>query len=370
MGGGQRMSVKFKLGAYVVLIALTVWFGVEFYSHFHAGGNPTAAAVHPHKKKAKHSETAANTKTNPPATDTNIAALSTNAAGPSTNSADQSLTATNASTNAAAQAGAADTNAPGPVSASSSSPSADDDTRIPDHEVIAGAPQGGTVKFLALFVLSAVGLGLLVAYDFTHAVGGKAADYLFDNVADGQRDPEYEKAEQVWADGNHLQAIQMLRDYYKRNPRQVHAALRIAEIYEKDLRNHLAAALEYEEVLKKKLPDNRWAWAAIHLCNLYSRLGQQDKTLALLRRVADEYPRTAAARKAREKLGLPEPEDLDAPQPSAPAAEPGEEGQPFDVESEKGEWPGGPSEQGETPPPSAKETKSSSNLPPGFRPKK
>ena len=60
-----------------------------------------------------------------------------------------------------------------------------------------------------------------------------------------------------------------MRDYYNKNPREVHVALRIAEIYEKDLNNHLAAALEYEEVLKKKLPAERWGWAAIHLVNLY-----------------------------------------------------------------------------------------------------
>ncbi|HAV63251.1 MAG TPA: hypothetical protein DCY13_12910, partial [Verrucomicrobiales bacterium] len=30
------------------------------------------------------------------------------------------------------------------------------------------------------------------------------------------------------------------------NPRAIHAALRIAELYEVNLRNHLAAALEYE----------------------------------------------------------------------------------------------------------------------------
>ncbi len=101
----------------------------------------------------------------------------------------------------------------------------------------------------------------------------------------------------------------MLRDYLKKNPRELHAALRIAEIYEKDLKNYLAAALEYEEVLKHKLPPERWGWAAIHLCNLYSKLNHQDKTLNLLHRIVNEYPKTAAAKKARTRLGLAEPEE-------------------------------------------------------------
>jgi hypothetical protein len=56
-------------------------------------------------------------------------------------------------------------------------------------------------------------------------------------------DPDYEVAEQQWADGNFLEAIQLLRAFEEES-REVHAALRIAEIYEKDLKNHLAAALE------------------------------------------------------------------------------------------------------------------------------
>ena len=56
-----------------------------------------------------------------------------------------------------------------------------------------------------------------------------------------------------------------MREYLLKNPREQHVSLRIAEIYEKDLANPLAAALEYEEVLKQKLPAERWGWAAIHL---------------------------------------------------------------------------------------------------------
>jgi tetratricopeptide (TPR) repeat protein len=93
-----------------------------------------------------------------------------------------------------------------------------------------------------------------------------------------------------------------MRDYLKKNPREQHVAIRIAEIYEKDLGNYLAAALEYEEVLKHKLPPDRWGWAAIHLCNLYFKLNQEQKGYALLRRIVKEYPQTPAADKARKRL--------------------------------------------------------------------
>jgi hypothetical protein len=42
-------------------------------------------------------------------------------------------------------------------------------------------------------------------------------------------------------------------------------------------------------VLKKKLPDERWGWAAIHLCNLYFKLGQEMKGYALLQRIVKEF---------------------------------------------------------------------------------
>ena len=78
--------------------------------------------------------------------------------------------------------------------------------------------------------------------------------------------------------GAFIEAIDLLRSYLEINPLQQHAAIRIAEIYEKDLSNYLAAAMEYEEILKQRLAPERWAWMAVHLSNLYSgRLDQPEK---------------------------------------------------------------------------------------------
>jgi hypothetical protein len=166
----------------------------------------------------------------------------------------------------------------------------------------------------AALVFSLLGLGLLAAHDVSHFLSGRTLKVLFDEEGDGVANPDYEKAEQEWANGKFLEAIELMREYLRHNPREQHVALRIAEIYEKDLLNYLAAALEYEEVLKQKLPSERWGWAAIHLCNLYtSKLNQGDKAISLLRRIVAERAETAAAEKARNRLAQLEAEGLVLP---------------------------------------------------------
>lgn len=170
--------------------------------------------------------------------------------------------------------------------------------------------------FGAGFFVSVVALGFLLGHDVAHHLGDRVLRGVHNDEGEGMGDPDYEAAEQVWADGKHLDAIQLMRDYLKKNPREQHVAIRIAEIYEKDLNNNLAAALEYEEVLKQKLPPERWGWTAIHLCNIYFRMNQADKAVALLRRLDAEYGETAAAEKARKRLAL-----YDAEQGTQPVVE-------------------------------------------------
>lgn len=183
-----------------------------------------------------------------------------------------------------------------------------------------------------------VAIGLLAARDISHLLADRAVDFVFnDDGGTGLKAPEYEQAEEVWKSGDFLEAIRLLRAYYEKYPREVHVALRIAEIYEDNLGNHLAAALEYEEVLKKPLNRERWGWRAIHLCNLYNKINKPEKANELLQKIATDYSETSAAKKAREKLGWPEPKVEEAP-PAPAASEP----------------------VPEAPKP---------NLPPGFRPK-
>ncbi len=156
------------------------------------------------------------------------------------------------------------------------------------------------------FCLLMLALGLLAAYDLSQYFGNRAVSALYqDDDPAGASDDEYENAENVWATGDYLEAVRLLREYLVKNPKQLHAALRIAEIYEKDLNNPLAAALEYEELLNKKLPRERWGWAAIHLANIYSGpLEKTDQAIDLLRRLESEYGETQAAEKARQRLAM------------------------------------------------------------------
>lgn len=175
--------------------------------------------------------------------------------------------------------------------------SASKTSETPDHSNRIGFYIGG-------FVLSLLALGLLAGYDITGYSANRTLDSIYNDDGVGTDGHDlYESAEQEWARGDFLEAIRILREYLAANPKQQHAALRIAEIYEKDLMNPLAAALEYEEILQQKLAPDRWGWAAIHLANLYSGpMGKPEKAIDLLRQLVEKYPDTPAGEKASQRL--------------------------------------------------------------------
>src|SRR5204863_9962799 len=110
--------------------------------------------------------------------------------------------------------------------------------------------KGSMMAYFGAFLATTIILGLFLAKDVSHLLGQGAIDLVYNDDLEGVHDPDYDEADQLWANGKHLEAIQAFRDYLKMNPRKIHVATRIAEIYEKDLRNYLAAILEYEEILK------------------------------------------------------------------------------------------------------------------------
>lgn len=340
------MNNGVKAFLYVILVIVTGISGYFFFQNFGRlfddDKGKAAAAVASEPTPAEAVPPAAAADTNAVA-DTNIVASAT------TNVADTATTtngveAANVITNATA-----DTNGVATAAAAVAPKAKSDgkgDRKAGGKTAANGsAPRSRLGLWSGAFFLSAIALGGLIAWDIASFMGSRAVKVIADDDRTILKDKEYEEAEKLWANGKPLDSIRMMREYLQKNPREVHVALRIAEIYEKDLNNFLAAALEYEEVLTKKLPDDRWGWSAIHLCNLYFKLGNEQKAYALLQRIVKEYGETPAAEKARKRLKEVDPNLLAEAEAAAP-----------------------PTKAASVPPPEAEEPKS--NLPPGFRPKK
>lgn len=246
-----------------------------------------------------------------------------------------------------------------------------------DGRKASDASDGIALYTFALFGVL-ITLGVLVAHDVSTFMGQRAHKMLHNDEGEGIHSVAYDEAEDVWANGDYLEAIRLMREYLNKNPREVHVMARIAEIYEKDLGNHLAAALEYEEFLKQKIPAERWGWAAIHLVNLYyGKLDKPAQGLALLWRIHREYGQTQAAAKARKRLAQIDPdfavEQARLDRETAEAAAGGEEDEeateptPENLQGNRyRKREEAPAELAWEPP--AEDT--DSNLPKGFRPKK
>ena len=307
------MNRPVKIILYVVFITAAVWFGLKTKEQFRK-----ATVTEQGRQQAL--DDAASTD------NTNVLAEVTNATAEITNAIAEATNATAEITNVAAEVTNAITTKKKAVPAATGT---------------AGATisYSRMISYGLLCAAGFVGFAFLFARDVSHFFAHKAGQALFSD--DGAPvDPEYEQAEELWKDGKHLEAIQALREYLNKHPREQYVALRIAEIYEENLFNPLAAALEYEEVLTKNLPAERWGWAAIHLANIYSgKLNQPTKAIDLLHRIDSEYGHTVAANKARERLLQVDPNFV----PAAVA-----------------EVPVGADET---------DVKPVSNLPPGFRPK-
>lgn len=206
------------------------------------------------------------------------------------------------------------TGATNPVAGASSSAVSAAGTNGPSAKPVkvaaASAPaasKGKGFPWLGGFVASILGLAGLMAWEISRWFSRKTGDVLLSENAPPTTDAEYEAAEAEWANGNPLEAVRMMREYLDKNPSEQYAAIRIAEIYEKDLHNYVAASLELEEVLTKRLSREKWGWTAIHLANLYSgKMNQPDKAIAWLERIIRDYPDTGAAKKARTRLGVSE----------------------------------------------------------------
>ncbi len=182
--------------------------------------------------------------------------------------------------------------------------------------VLSGAAGASKSRMMACFfgfIVTLILLAVVVAYDVSRFLGRHAELSFLQGGRPRPAPPEFAEAERLRAQGRALDAIGVLREYLQEHPDEVEVMSRIAEIYNHSLKNYLAAALEYEEMLKHKLPDEQWAWAALHLAKCYGRLNEPEKSLALLERIHSEYGHTVAARRARKALESLGTENTDEP---------------------------------------------------------
>jgi hypothetical protein len=186
--------------------------------------------------------------------------------------------------------------------------------RVPTEAT--GVSSARAVMCLGGLVVTVVVLGVLCAYEVAHYFGERAERTFIEPEIEPELPVrELEEAERVRKQGEPLDAIRLLREYLQEHPTELRAMSRIAEIYNYDLKNYLAAALEYEEFLKHRMPAEQWAWAAVHLAKLYGRLNQHEKSVALLERLDKHYGKTAGGARARRALrearGEPQPEETE-----------------------------------------------------------
>lgn len=160
---------------------------------------------------------------------------------------------------------------------------------------------GNGIAFAVLFVITGFG--------FAHHAG----DFLrfdlgqkIDTVEEVSDDRElFEKAEYMVLKGKHLDAIELLRRVLELDPNHFEAQLRIAEIYDKNLENYQVAIGEYEAAIKHEFDPERWSWAAVRLCNLYSgKMGDTNRAIRLMRELADKHPHSGGAAKVQKRLAM------------------------------------------------------------------
>ena len=222
------MRTGVKVIIYAVLAIATAITGYFFFENFgklfDSGEKPKTEAA----ASAEGAQPSITTTNEEPGTNV-VAAVDTNAA-PVTNAVADVSTNVSVDTNVVADA-TAPPKAPTPPTA-------------PGAKVTKGKSRIGL--WTGSFMLCVIVLGGFIAWDVSNYMGNKSLRLLYNDDGVGTKDKDYEAAEQMWADGQPLESIRMMREYLNKNPREVHVALRIAEIYEKDLNNFLAAALEYE----------------------------------------------------------------------------------------------------------------------------
>src|SRR5437867_1243624 len=125
---------------------------------------------------------------------------------PATNVAATNLVVTNAAATTAAATNAAATNAPATNATTVSQSPA-----VEDGVARKASPRMG--RFMAFAVAGFFGvvcLAILIAHDVSRFLATRVENFIFNDDLKGVRDPAYDEAEAVWAQGDYLDSIQLM----------------------------------------------------------------------------------------------------------------------------------------------------------------
>jgi len=154
----------------------------------------------------------------------------------------------------------------------------------------------------SVYLITSAVLAVFVAWDVAQFFGWQAERLFLGGGRLSSLTPTWWRAERLRKEGLADEAVRALRETFTAHPRQWRIGVRIAEIYQHDLDNPLAAALEYEELLKGRLPRPARAWLMVRLAACYLPLQRVEESAAKLREVSEQFPNTPAAKKAERRL--------------------------------------------------------------------
>jgi len=160
----------------------------------------------------------------------------------------------------------------------------------------------------AVYLVVGTILGLVVAWDVSRLVGEFAGSLFVGGGRLPSITPALWKADRLRAQNKPLEAVNTLREYLNARPRQWYVAVRIAELYQDDLNDPLSAALEYEALLRRRLPRAARAELMLRLASCNLLLRKTDQSASLLRELIQRFPGSPAALAAQRRLARITPE--------------------------------------------------------------
>ena len=154
----------------------------------------------------------------------------------------------------------------------------------------------------SVYLIVGAALAMFVAWDVSRFLGGQAGQLFWSGGRVASITPAWWKAERLCKDRQPLEAVHVLRDYLDAHPRQWRVAVRIAEIYQNEIKDPLPAALEYEKILSGRLPNGARPEVLLRLAACQLLLRRHAESAMALREVLEKYPGTDAAQKAERRL--------------------------------------------------------------------